>query len=354
MSGSTEDFVLMWEWFSTHCRTTSPLYERISHAVAGDHEILELVQGAPPSAHLPPALLAAVHYLILEGSEHPLADVYAGRSAADPGPLFLDFVRSRREDVLALLAVRQIQTNECGRSAIIGPGLTWVATQLDGPSALIDVGASAGLNLLCDRYRIDYGPHGATGPADAAVQISCRVVGGHPPVATQLPPFASRVGIDRSPIDLRHPDDARWLLACVWPDTNRLDRTAAAIRQAQANPPTVIRGDATATLPGVLRELPKEATAMVVTTWAFAYLSVEDRETFVQVLEEASHRRPLAWLSAEGAGTVPAFAEEAVALETNEGVSDVLGAIVFDEGQQRAQLLAFTQEHGAQLDWRAP
>lgn len=354
MGSPTEDFAVMWEWFSAHCRTTSPLYERIAAAVAGDHEILELVQAAPPSAHLPPALLAAVHYLILEGTDHPLAEVYAGRSDADPGPLFLDFFRSRQADVLAILAVRHIQTNECGRSAVIGPGITWVASHLEGPYSLIDVGTSAGLNLLCDAYRIDYGPYGATGPADAAVQLSCRVVGGRPPIAAQLPSFASRTGIDRSPIDLGDPDDARWLLACVWPDTGRLAHTAAAIAQAHANPPTVIGGDANAVLPGVLRELPGGTTAIVMTTWAFAYLTIDDRETFVQLLDEASHRRPIAWVSAEGAGTVAAFAETDLDHETVEGVSDVLGAIVFDRGQRRAQLLAFTQEHGAQLDWRGP
>ncbi len=352
MGSQTDDFAFMWEWFSTHCRTTSPLYARVADAVANDREALELVQSAPPAAHLPPALLAAVHYLILEGSDHPLAAVYAGRSDADPGPLFLDFLRSRQAEVLALLAFRHIQTNECGRSAIIGPGLTWVASHLQGPYSLVDVGASAGLNLLCDRYRIDYGPHGATGPVDAAVQLSCRVVGGRPPIAAQLPSIAFRVGIDRSPIDLRDPDDARWLLACVWPDTNRLAHTAAAIRQARGNPPLVVRGDATGVLPRVVHELPVGTTPIVVTTWSFAYLGVEDRETFEELLVEASHERPLAWISAEGAGTVAAFAEEAVTHATNEGVSDVLGAMLFNQGRRQATLLGFAQEHGAQLDWR--
>ncbi len=72
------------------------------------------------------------------------------------------------------------------------------------------------------------------------------------------------------------------------------------------------------------------------TTWAFAYLGVEDRETFVSLLDEASHERPLAWISAEGAGTVAAFAEEAVAHTTNDGVSDVLGAMLFDQGRRQA------------------
>jgi hypothetical protein len=47
-----------------------------------------MVQSAPSEAHLPNVLLAAVHYLVLSGLEHPLADVYAGRSDQDPGPLF--------------------------------------------------------------------------------------------------------------------------------------------------------------------------------------------------------------------------------------------------------------------------
>ena len=44
-------------------------------------------------------------------------------------------------------------------------------------------GASAGLNLFCDRYRLDYGTAGATGPADAPVRIECAVLGGAPPIA---------------------------------------------------------------------------------------------------------------------------------------------------------------------------
>jgi hypothetical protein len=353
MSDPTDDFSQMWGWFSTHCRATSPLYERVSLAVAGDREVLTLVRTAPPSAHLPPALLAAVHYLILEGSDHPLAEVYAGRSDADPGPLFLDFFRARQDDIMAILAVRHIQTNECGRSAVIGPGFSWAASQLDGPYAMVDVGASAGLNLLIDCFHMDYGEHGTTGPADSTVRIESRVVGGRPPIAERLPPVVSSIGIDRSPIDLTDPSDARWLLACVWPDTGRLARTAAAIRLAQMDPPHVLAGDATTALPAVLAELPAGAAAIVVTTWAFAYFSVEDREEFMRVLDAASHHRDIAWLSAEGPGTVTPFAAETKAHD-DQGLSDILGAVLFRAGRRRAQMLAYVQEHGAWIDWQAP
>ncbi|MGH9018854.1 MAG: DUF2332 domain-containing protein, partial [Acidimicrobiales bacterium] len=253
MPDENDELAQLWSWFGeTFCRDDSPLYGRITEAVAGDPEALELVRQAPPAAHLPLTLLAAVHYLILDGLDHPLAAVYAGRSDADPGPLFLDVCRTQRTALAALLARRHVQTNDCGRSAVIGLGLTWLAAGLDGPLALVDVGASAGINLLCDRYRLDYGAHGATGPADSPVVIDCQVLGGAPPVADRLPPLAIRMGLDQAPVDLTDPADARWLLACVWPDTGRRERTAASIELVRGAPPTIVTGDAVAGLPDLL------------------------------------------------------------------------------------------------------
>jgi hypothetical protein len=251
-----------------------------------------------------------------------------------------------------ILGVRHIQTNDCGRSALIGPALTWLAAGMTGPFSLVDVGASAGLNLLCDQFRIDYGAHGATGPAESAVRISCQILAGSPPIAATLPPIAERVGIDRSPMDVTDPDDARWLLACVWPDTGRLERTAASIRLAQSDPPRVVAGDANDALPGVLAALPDSSVAVLITTWAFAYLSIEARQEFMELLDQESHRRRIAWISAEGAGTVPTFADRALP-DDDRGTSDVLGAIVFDRGERQSHFLAYVQEHGGWIDWRA-
>jgi len=353
MSQPTDDLGRLWEWFAHgQFQGYSPLYERIALAVAHDREVLELVREAPPDAHLPPALLGAVHYLLLDGLEHPLAEVYAGRSDDDPAPLFSHLCRTHRDEVAALLAARTVQTNECGRSAVIGPALTWIASEMDGPLALVDVGASAGLNLLCDRYRLDYGQLGTTGPTGSPVEIRCRVLAGAPPIAERLPSLVARVGIDRTPVNLADPDDARWLLACVWPDTGRLERTAAAIRLAQENLPPLVAGDANDALGGVLDVLPAAAVAVVLTTWAFAYLSIEDRQRFVNLLETQSFHRPIAWLSADGLGVVEAFAGQA-GPDHDPEVSSVLGAVMLDRGVRREQLLGYVHQHGASMDWQA-
>jgi len=350
----TDELAHLWSWFAeAQFRNDSPLYERIALAVSADRDLLEVVRAAPPAAHMPPTLLGAVHYLLLDGLDHPLADVYAGRSDADPAPLFLDICRIHHDEVVALLTTRHVQTNDCGRSAVIGIGLTWLASLFDDPFALVDVGASAGINLLCDHYRIDYGTHGTTGPIDSPVEINCRVLAGDPPVADRLPPLVARGGIDRAPIDLTDPDDARWLLACVWPDTGRLERTAASIRLVRDDPPTIVAGDAVETLPWVLAELPSTAVPVIVTTSAFGYLSIDDRSRFVFLLEAESHRRRLAWLSSEGAGIVEAFAGE-VPPGHDHSDSEVLGAVTFDGGTSSAHLLGFAHKHGTWVDWRGP
>jgi hypothetical protein len=344
----------IWEWFAdTSCKGYSPLYDRICRFVADDEELLALVQEAPPPAHQPNVLLGVVHYLLLGGLEHPLAAVYAGQSDADPGPLFRDVCLSHRAEVLALMETRRTQTNECGRSAVIGPALTWVAQQYGAPLALLDVGASAGLNLGCDRYLLDYGAAGTTGPADATVRIACTVRGGLPPIAPRLPTITARLGLDRSPIDLTDEGDARWMLACIWPDTGRLERTSAAIRDAQAHPPTIRTGDMIDDLPAALAELPDDALACVTTTWALAYLQPEGRERFAARLADAGRARPVVWISGEGPGIVSAFADRVPPDDLDDIEPSVLGAIRYDRDERDATALAFVHPHGAAIDWIA-
>jgi hypothetical protein len=337
----------------TSCGRYSPLYDSICRTVAASDELLDLVEQAPPPGHFPILLLAAAHYLVLGGVDHPLADVYAGRSGADPGPLFVDLCLAHRDEVLDLLATRAVNTNEVGRSAVIGPALTAAASRATSPVALLDVGCSAGLNLLADCYRLDYGVAGATGPADAAVRVDCAVVGGEPPIGAQLPPIGHRVGLDRDPVDLDDDDAIRWQLACVWPDTGRLPRTRAALAAARDAGLVLVKGDAVDDVFPVIESLPADATAVVVTTGVVGYFTLEQRAGFHDVLREASRRRPIAWISSESQGVVAAIPTSSAPSDDDGVELSVLGLVRFADGAAEGELLGYAHPHGSTLDWRA-
>jgi hypothetical protein len=144
------------------CGTYSPLYAAICRSMASDPELLALAAVAPPSGQQPNVLLAAVHYLVLGGIAHPLADVYADRANPDLAPaLFRDLCLSQRPSLSQILATRHTQTNEPGRAALLAIGLAAAADLAGEPIGLLDAGCSAGLNLLIDRYRFEYGPFGS-------------------------------------------------------------------------------------------------------------------------------------------------------------------------------------------------
>jgi hypothetical protein len=347
------DLARTWTAFAdSSCRDYSPLYDRICRTVAASDDVLEMLAAAPPSAHRPNVLLAAVHYLVLGGSGDSLADVYSGTSEVDPGPLFVDFCRAHRREIEPLLAARHTNTNEVGRSAVLGPALTHVASHWGAPLALIDVGSSAGLNLLCDRYLLDYGEAGATGPPDSPVRLECQIVAGRPPIAPRLPPIAFRLGIDRHPVDVGDGDQARWQLACVWPDTGRLDRTRAAIDMARRHPVRVAAGDAVAEVGPAVAAGPPGSLPVVVTTWALAYLHRPERQRFVDALRAAAADRPLVWVSVEAAGVVPLLPGIAAATDDMGVEASVLGLVHLSGSHASAQVLGFAQPHGRWMDWR--
>jgi hypothetical protein len=342
-----------WREFAVkECRGYSPLYERISTAVADDADVLDLVRDAPLMALQPNLLLAAAHDLVLRGIEHPLTAIYAGESQDDPGPHFCDLVTSHPDEIRWYLAHRRNNTNECGRSAVLVPALRWVADHLGEPLVLLDGGTSAGLNLRLDQYRLDYGDAGTTGPADSRVRVEC-ALSGDAPIREVAPTIAARVGLDRAPVDLEDEDEVRWLLACVWPDTGRLERTRAAIELARAAPVDVVEGDLVDDLATAAARLPSDLPLCVVTSWAVGYLPVPDRSRFAGALASLSHDRAVAWLSAEGRGVVDQF--DVPEHEANDGTApSVIGVVRYESGRQvAADLLGTCHPHGSSLTWTA-
>jgi hypothetical protein len=350
--GDLADLAEIWRRFAANtARNASPIYETICHAVAGDAELLALAAESPPESRRPPMLLAAAHYLLLARPGHPLGRVYAGSSTADPVPLFRDICLTNRGAIVEILQHRRNQTNEVRRSTLIAPALAWVAAQLGEPMDVVDVGCSAGLNLLIDRYLLDYGEAGRTGPADAPVTVSCAVVNGAPPIRDRVPAFASRIGVDVQPPDLGRPDDVRWLLACTWPGAARMEHMARAITLAQAQPPKVVAGDAAATLPTVV-DRGATRPLCVVTTWLLSHLALRERACFVDRLGSLGQDRPVAWVACESDGVVD-LVDPGPLPEHVMGQGGPVTGVIFNGGRHDGALLAYGQTHGDWIDWRA-
>src|SRR5262245_31351963 len=349
----------LWRHFAEHeAGPYSPLYAAIARSVAEDRALLgRVIDDTPPEVHMPLALMAAGHDLVLRWADHPLTAVYeraaVGEADADARVQFADFCEANWPEIVDLLQARRVQTNECGRSAAIALALAKVADLHGTPDALIDAGASAGLNLLYDRYHLDYGPLGSFGDPSSRVRVPCEVQTADHPLPASLPDIRQRVGLDRNPLDVRREDDRRWLLACVWPDTGRLQRTADALDIAAHHPPDVRPGDMVGDLAATIDQVDGGGLVCVLTSWAAGYLSGRQRETFAEVLDDAGRRRDVVWLSLEGAGVVRLF-EQPRDPGTFEIAASVIGAVRFRRGTREGRPLGLVHPHGKSVAWLTP
>jgi hypothetical protein len=329
-----------WRRFAAEARHLgSPLYESLSLAIDGDVELKALAaraQAGQPHANL---LLGAVHFLLLRGAEHPLKNFYAtvgGTESGDVFPAFRDFAVTHRDQVAALVETRVTNTNEVARSCLLRAGFAALAERESAPLQLIEIGPSAGLNMIWDRYGMRYSRNGAVVAQiapDAPLVLDCELKGEFMPPLSPPPVIAGRIGLERDPVNLSNPDDRDWLRALVWPDQpHRLDRLDRAIAIYLESPPEILSGDALALLPEVLARMPPRDAVCVYHTIAVYQFSAAMKAALAGILAEAG--RPVWHLSFEFDGT-----DYALTLTRHQ------------DGFARAERLAIAQAHGGWLEW---
>lgn len=334
-----------------------PLYRRLNLAAADDDELLALLTVTPRGQRRPNLILAAVHYLLLGGADDPLARWYptvnggAPPPADDPYPAFRRFVFERLDELTPLLETRSTQTNEVNRSCLWYAAWRAAAADLpDTPLAVVEVGASAGLNLAADRYRYDFGDGVIRGDPASEVGLGCEIAGGQPPIDAPLPPIVARRGIDLAPINLDDRDALRWLRACVWPE--QLDRHArldAALAQATRDPVPIVAGDAVDELADVVESCPPAAHVIVMNSWALTYLRRSRRVSFVNILDTLGATRPLTWISAEHPDCVDTFVDPDPDLDTMSRT--LVGMARWRMGRRDACTVATVHPHLRWMTW---
>lgn len=331
-----------WSFFTADARKIgSPLYARLSEGIGRDEGLKALAARARPGQPHANMILGAVHFLLLRGAGHPLVNHYpdlggGAEEGEDPFPLFKDFVEKNFDAVASLIETRVTNTNEVGRSAVLQPGFRMLPRYYDAPLHLIEIGPSAGLNMIWDCYGARYGDKAVIAP-DASLIVKCELRGDKLPPTGPAPKIASRVGLELNPVDLDNADDRDWLRALMWPDQlARLHRLELAMQLFRGVHPPIRHGDAVALLPDALAEAPPDALICVYHTIVIYQFSSEAREAVENMLTVAGLRRPVARLAFEF-----------------DGLECALSLIRYHDGTREETKLANAHAHGAWIEWLA-
>jgi hypothetical protein len=299
-------------WQADACKMIgSPLYSGLLERAAEDVEagglIWEVLRGhedEPEFSVLGLRLMGAVNRLVLTGREPALAAAYG--DSGDPSGTWEEFrdVVGRNLDELRGAVDIPVQTNEVGRCAGLLFGFMAVVSETGLPLRLLEVGASAGLNLRWDRYR--YLANGFSwGPADSAVQLEFEL-SGEPPSVPPVIEIDERRGCDAAPIDTSTVDGRLMLLSYIWPDQlERIARMQAALEVASEEPVRLDHQAAAEWTRQMLAERTPGKATTVYHSIVSQYLSDDERAAFHDQIRAAGARAsieaPLAWLRMEPA-----------------------------------------------------
>jgi hypothetical protein len=286
-------------------------------------------------------IVGAIHRLVLDGALPQLAAIFPSAGGVAAPERAWPLVRAAIADHPAFIKsyiVRPPQTNEAGRSAAMLGGFLLTAHETQLPLRLLEIGASAGLNLFWDRYRT-VTPSFSWGPPESTVTLNCAWDGPLPPLHAPVR-IASRAACDLDPIDLNDPGDFRRLESYVWTDqTERLERLRKAAQIARDGNIHVEQHSAEAWLAKKLSSPVTGETALVYHSIFWNYLppSIQDsiRAVITAAGARATRSAPLAWLRME--------------LERDRPMP-LLKLTVWPGGTERE--LATVHFHGAFVTWQ--
>jgi len=333
----------------------SELYERLAEIILAEPAIVSILDVAAPTQRHPGLLLSALHDRVLAHPEEPLARWYpsvTGRPApaTDPTPALRAFFAAHQREIRELVATRSTQTNDPLRCAPLVFAFAAVAEEVRRPLGVVELGASAGLLLLLDRYRYEFPGLGSVGDPRSPVRLVSELRGpARPPLPARLPAIASRVGIDLSPVDCRDETATRWLVACILADRlDRLERFRGALALARRDPPRLVRGDFTVRLAEIAAGVPEDEQLCLLDSYSLVYLTPSQREGLAATIAELGLRRDLDWISSERAGTIPGLAEPAPPEDPH---ATVVTWSAFRRGERHDRVLARSHTHGAWIEW---
>lgn len=319
----TADPAEQYREFALDARDYSPCFDDWATGVAGDTEVLAWLDRLPLAKQQPNIVFAAARWHGV-----PAPGPYAG---------LRDALLGDDGSIVATILTRSTQTNEVGRLATLLPAFAG----FDGPLALIEAGASAGLNLYPDRFSYAWSSSVGEHRIGSGPLLSAEVEG-PAPLPDSVPAVAWRGGIDLNPLDVTDDDQMRWLANLVWPEhDDRRARLGRAVEVARADPPWLVRGDLLDELPALVAEAGRHGTVVVFHSAVAAYLSPQDRDRLQELMAGLVAAGSCHWVSNEAPQVLPAVTA------TGDLPPDVRGFVLGVDGRA----VALTHGHGSWLRW---
>jgi len=292
----TPDQVRSWGRFAE----TSPLYAHLIEVIASDDELMR-VSGQIEHTPQPNLLFAGVQYLMARHGGGDLERHYpnfgGSKGVAGVDAPFRDFVLAHEDELVDIGRTRYTQTNECRRCVALLPAI-WL-TRLDRFN-LVDLGASAGLNLHLDRYHyswdgLEWGPK-----SEVRLETESRGV----PVVPRDIEVATRIGLDLNPIDPTDADARLWLDSLIWPEHHdRRRRLRAALMIAAREPVRSVAGNALETLGPTLSALPRGEPVVLMHAFALNQVAEEGRGQIDEIIDRGRETRDIHRVAFESMGS---------------------------------------------------
>lgn len=294
-------------------------------------------QGKALADAVPLRSAGGLHALHLSGRAPELAPLYSGESADDLA--VLRDVIGRHGAFLVPWLDGPPQTNEAGRSSNFIAAMLWLAGQGLAPRfECLEIGSSAGINLMIDRYRYDLGGV-VVGPRKPVMDFVPEWRGAPPPNGPI--DILSLKGCDVAPLDLTDPEQALRLKSYVWPEHGvRFERIEAAIAAASQKAPDLVKMNAADFVEQQLAMPQAEGTTRVLMhSIVWQYVPEDQQERITAAMEahggQASPGKALAW----------------IALEANRTLLQHGLTVRYWPGGEEPRLIAAAHAHGAWVEW---
>jgi len=284
---------------TSECKGSSLLYERISLEIAADDDLLRLASHARQGQPAPNLFLGAVHYLLLKGKYHELRAYYGSivnhpRDAVTAFPCFRDFCLQNEHEIIRILKNKLVQTNEVRRCSYLYPAFCYIYEKTKRPLALIEIGTSAGLQLLWDKYGYSYNTDEEVfGEAGSELTLVAEMQGARPPIILKKsPPVSARIGMDLHINDINDPDDYLWLKSLIWPEhSERIANFERASRCLKKHSLELIEGDGVKLLTEVALRIPTDSVICAFHTHVANQIPNEDKYDLLERVKRLGEER---------------------------------------------------------------